>query len=109
MKTAKFFHQQMDTGWTPFCVECQNPYVCPPLWRGMFTPLSVRVSEDLATAYQLFFTSLYLTNLKEPAVGWAIKQCQLTSKIMSEDASSSGPGKQSRQQTNQNEQMQVKV
>ena len=35
MKTAKFFHQQMDTGWTPFCVECQNPYVCPPLWRGM--------------------------------------------------------------------------
>ena len=25
----------MDTGWTPFCVECQNPYVCPPLWRGM--------------------------------------------------------------------------
>ena len=35
----------------------------PPYFYAIFTPLSVRVSEDLATAYQLFFTSLYLVDL----------------------------------------------
>ena len=32
----------------------------PPYFYAIITPLSVRVSEDLATAYQLFFTSLYI-------------------------------------------------
>ena len=47
MKTAKFFHQQMDTGWTPFCVECQNPYVCPPPCGGVWEEDGEEEEEDL--------------------------------------------------------------
>ena len=34
MENAKCFHQQMDVGWTPFYVECQNPYFCTPPVEG---------------------------------------------------------------------------
>ena len=36
-----------------------NNFPPPPYFYAIFTPLSVRVSEDLATAYKPLFGSLY--------------------------------------------------
>ena len=35
----------------------------PPYFYAIFTPLSVRVSKDLATAYKPYFRALYIKRI----------------------------------------------
>ena len=44
----------------------------PPYFYAIFTPLSVRVSEDLATAYHYFFSALY-SNPDVPFPRWQVQ------------------------------------